>query len=729
MHASSFLPRRGAAVLAGLTLALGGVGLRADTPAKQADAFPTFDNYIQIGVQAPSIDRNEAAFQQRTGQSKTTSGGIEAYHQAKDLGSDTTLTMDGRALGGAEDYLAQFNLAKTDLGTFEVGYKTFRTFYDGVGGFFPLDKKWNAMNPQDLHVDRGQFWVKATVKRPNTPEFEFSYTDSSRDGKKDSLIWGDSDYTGLPNNVPPISQVRKMVPSYRKLDERSQNFEATVRHSVGNTTYSLTYVHEKTDDNDIRYGNRFPGEVKPYPTPAATVLLTPDKMNSEIDYSETDGVNSKMDGITGKTETTITDKIKLSTGFGYQDLDATLTGDRPINTLTPTAVGPVWAPSDNFLNLLADSKVKVFSGLVALDFKPAPAFQARVAVSGEDKRTASTGSFTSVGSSVNATTGVVTVTQTPQVMFSRIKEKSLTPEVQLSYTGFRNTTFYFNGSKQLLDGDERYTTPYNPNTASNGTLANNTMDDSHLNANLGFNWAQSSVFNLRGEVFRKDHSNRSIGYNAGLGSSYVLGYKFDGFKVTATVKPLAQLAFTTRYIYQKGTADVAGVQPLFPTYDSMDAENHMFGETIDWNPTRQVYVQANANVVFNVLKTLNGRGGIAVGTGTNASYSADTVLRNSNNNYVSGSIVTGAVLSKEDNLEVRISYYKSDNYNPEVAVLSMPYGAAVKEASVSVGLKHKFSERMIGNARVGFYDSKNDTTGGNTNYHGPLAYLSLDYAL
>jgi hypothetical protein len=729
MHATNFNLRRGASVIAGLALALGCVGAKAATAAKEVDAFPAFDNYINVGAQATSLSGDEAAFQKRIAQPKSGSLGIEDFHYAMDLDKETTMTVDGRALSGAEDYLAKLNLTKNEVGSIEAGYKSFRTFYDGIGGFFPTSKQWNAMNPEDLHVDRGEFWVTAKIKRPNTPEFEFNFTDGSRTGKKDSQIWGDSDFTGMPNNVPPISQVRKMVPSYRKLDEHNQNLNATMRYSVGNTNYSITLLHEKTDDNDVRFGTRWPGEVKPYPTPASTVLLAPAQMNSTVQYSQTDGMETKMNGITGKTDTAITDKVKLLTGFNYQDLDSTFTGDRPINTLTPTAIGPVWGLANNYLNLLGTSKVKVYTGLVALELKLVPALFAKVGLSAEDKRTQSSGTFTSVAAAVSATTGAVTITQTPQYEFSRIKEKSTTPSLDLSYTGIKNFTFYFSGSKQFVSGDERYSTPYNPLTAGNGTLANNTLDDSHEKLNLGFNWTQSSMLSLRGEVFRKDHSNRAIGYDAGAGTHFDLGYKFDGFKLTAIAKPTAQLSFTSRYVYQKGSAEVAGILPLFPTYDSMDVENHMLGETIDWNPNKQFYAQANVNLVYNVVKTLNGRGGITVGTPPNASYSSDTIVTNADNNYITASILGGAVLTKEDDLQIRFTYYKADNYHPAVAALTMPFGAGAKEISVSAGLKHKFSDRCIGNVKIGYYDSKNDTTGGNTNFKGPMAYVSLDYAL
>ena len=64
-----------------------------------------------------------------------------------------------------------------------------------------------------------------------------------------------------------------------------------------------------------------------------------------------------------------------------------------------------------------------------------------------------------------------------------------------------------------------------------------------------------------------------------------------------------------------------------------------------------------------------------------------------------------------------------------MAILTMPYGAGAKDSIVTVGLKHKFSDRCMGNFKLGYCDSKNDTTGGNTNFRGPLGYVSLDFAL
>jgi len=45
----------------------------------------------------------------------------------------------------------------------------FRTFYDGVGGFFPLSDSFQALSYESLHVDRSTFWLTATLAKPNLP--------------------------------------------------------------------------------------------------------------------------------------------------------------------------------------------------------------------------------------------------------------------------------------------------------------------------------------------------------------------------------------------------------------------------------------------------------------------------------------------------------------------------------------------------------------------------------
>ncbi|MEJ1972348.1 MAG: hypothetical protein WDM96_07770 [Lacunisphaera sp.] len=155
------------------------------------------------------------------------------------------------------------------------------------------------------------------------------------------------------------------------------------------------------------------------------------------------------------------------------------------------------------------------------------------------------------------------------------------------------------------------------------------------------------------------------------------------------------------------------------SYQSMDSKNHLFGETVDWNPSKQVYMQLNVNVVFATIETGYPRaGGLA-----------NDVLRNSDNNYQNGNLVIGFVLNKSTDAQLECTGYRADNYDPLAPPSAVSYGAGAREYTVTAGVKHKLGDRMFLNAKVGYFDSRNDTTGGNTNFKGPVAYLSLDYSL
>jgi hypothetical protein len=690
--------------------------------------MPVFESYIKVSGQAADISGSKSSQAARTQQPKS-GAGLEELRYSKELSKTTNMVIEGRALSGAEDYLGSYKITKAEVGSFDVGYKRFRTFYDGVGGFFPLNNAWFPLKPQELHTDRGQFWAEAKINLPKLPVFTLRYTNELRNGRKDSTVWGDTSFTGIPNNVAPISPVRKIIPSTIQMGERHEEIEAVAKHTVGNTTYQLKLLGDRVNNLDTRFMTRFPGEARLFPAPAATVLVPAANMNNQIVQQQTDGMEATMSALTGSTITVLSPRLTLRTGLSYSLLHSDSTGDRPIWTSTPTAVGVVIAPSNNFQNLMVGSHIKVWTGKVGLDLKPSKDLSATIAVSGEDKYVKSAGSLTNVAAAVNTTTGVVTITPTNQLNWSRVKEQSATPALDVRYTGVANVTLYANGSQRILNGDERYTTPYNPLTAANGTLATNDLGEDHANYAVGANWRQSTQLTLRSEVFNRDHEFLSEGYATRIGDHFLLRNQFTGLKLSAIAKVTPELTFTSRYIYQKGTVHVTGIIPGAEEYDSMKAKNHTLSETIDWAPSQQLYVQANLNVVFDVINTVYPRAGVAPATATNIAWDVNQVLQNANNNYVTGSVMAGAVLSKEDDLQVQFTYYRANNSDAQLASRTQPYGSDLKEYMVTAGLKHKFSDKWIGHAKLGYLDNKNAATGGRTSFRGPLGYVSIEYGL
>ena len=723
----STLVRR-ASLLAGAALALTAVQTRGTEKTATADAFPNFESYIKISGKAASVTGDENAFQNRTQLPRNGGGGIEDLHYVKEVSKDTTMEINGHALAGAEDYLAQFNIAKNEFGSVDFGYKSFRTFYDGVGGFFPTNRQWMPLTQRQLNLDRGKLWVDATLALPNIPVFTLRYSRETRDGQKDSTIWGDTDFTSMPNNVPPISQVRKLVPSYIDVNERTERIELSVKHTLEKTSFQLTLLGEDTKNHDTRYVTRFPGEAKPFPTPASTVLLPAVNMNNQIIQQQADGLESRTSGAMLTTETPLTDKLTLRAGASVQLVTSDFTGDRPLITSTPTSTGVVPITTYTFQGLTGGSHIRITTGNISLTYAATPALSVKFALKGEGEKIRGNSAYNVVAASGTPAT---TLTTTPRVDWANITQNTKTPELDVRYTGFKDFALYANGSLRQVRGVENTTSSYNPLTATNGTLAMNNVFVDYGNYTLGADWRSSGFLTLRTELFSKNHQTESVGFGTGsiLGDYYMLDNKFTGVKATVVLKPSPEFTSTTRFIYQHGKMRVTGFLPTFPAYDSCDDKNQNISETIDWTPNSQFYAQASLNVVLNTIGTVYPRAGTAPATSTNIAWDVNQVLQNSENDYVTATILLGTVASKADDVQFQVNYYRADNGNAFLATRTLPYGVVAKDVSVTVGVKHKFSDRMIGNLKVGYLDSVNDTTGGNTNFRGPLGYISLEYAL
>jgi hypothetical protein len=768
-----------AALVVGVWFAL--AGARAQAPA---DAFPTFESYIKITGQAPSITGNDAAFQKRVQQPKGGGAGIEDLHYSKDLDETTALLFDGRALAGSEDYLAKLNLTKINLGSFEVGYKRFRMFYDGIGGFFPINQTWRTLNPEDLHLDRGAFWAEAKSAMPDKPEFTLRYTNETRNGQKDSTSWGDTDNAGQPYRTlnggiagsNSNATVRKVTPSYLQIDEHHETLEGTVKQRVGKTTYQLTLLGDWSKKMNGRFVTRFPGEqllvtpafatITPAVGTAASQWAT---FQNQVQQSTYDNQDTKTVGLTGSTTTILTPKLTFRTGANYQNVSSDFSGDRIIVTNTPTGPGFVGGlpvtTTYNSRNLAGNSKVRDYTGNLDLEFRANTNFTTTLSLRGEDKSARTHGGYDVVaapnanldlGGGVKPVTGTTVPVTTHVLESSAVDERSLIPVLDLRYTGFTDLALYASINHKFGNGPERNTPPYNPALDPRVAIAPSTPANP-LNQiispqifysnvrhndgeyNVGGNWRCSAALSLRADLFYKGRIYHATGYDTNnivagvvppaapdLNNNYELDSQFRGVKLTALAKTSESLSFTTRYIWQKGKMQVTGFLPIYPVYNSMDSTNHIISETIDWTPTAQFYLQANASMVFNVISTGYPQGGWVAASGV---IPANLIVQNSNNNYSNGDLLAGAVLTKTDDLQVQCAFYRANNYNPQLAPYTQPFGAGARETSFSVGLKHKFSDKWIGNAKVGYIDSKNDTTGGNTNFRGPVGYLSVEYGL
>jgi hypothetical protein len=726
---------RTAGLLAGV-LILPSSPLRA---AAETDALPTFDeNYIKVSAAGMDISGSRAAAQRRTQLPKVGAAGIEAFNVTRELSKVTSLVIDGQALPGAEDYLAQVRMEKKEVGSFEAGYKTFRTFYDGVGGFFPTNSAWVPLQKRALYIDRGKFYVNATVALPKAPVFAFRYTNATRDGRKDSTIWGDTSFTGIPNYslaaLNPVSIARKYLPALNRIDERRQTIEGSVTQTFGKTTALRSLVGTRINNLNSRTVDRFNGELRPFPTiPANPVTVIPARLSNNPNFGyDTQGLKEDSWNLTGKVETALSDTMSVYGSVSYRTSDGDISASRLINLTLASNAGPIngiggfvsaGRPPYSYTSA-GTVKMDIYTANVGLNLKPTKEFALDVGVKAEDASIIAHNFATYVSTFMNQTTGAVAAPQlNPAPNWSRTTQKVWSPELNARYTGIKQFTLFGSVDYRSSPGDYRnQSVSVGPGPAGSSIVlasigaTEEKEKEKYLNAKVGFIWAPATVLNLRAEVFTKDHENRFEGYGESAGDLYVLDYNIYGTRITATFRPVPTWSFLTRYTAQMGDASV-----LTDTYakgDSKDAKRYSISETATWTPDKVLFVQGSVNFVYDTISTAYPKaGGLA-----------NDVLRNADNNYWTGNLLFGFVVDKMTNAQIQGTYYKANNYEPSLAAATMPYGAGGREYSISCGVTRKFSDRWLGSAKVGYFNSRNDTAGGNSDFHGPLAYLSMQHA-
>ena len=727
-------------LVAGALLAL------ASVRASEADALPAFDNnYIKLSATGADIKGSTAAYQARTQNVKSGAVGIEEFRYGYDLQNNVNLQIDGTALPNQEDYKLKFTLTKEELGSVEAGYETFRTFYDGAGGFFPLNNAWLPIYRRPLFVDRGKLFLHATLAMPNRPVFTFKYTNATRDGRKDSTIWGDTDFTGIPILVGtgasnPVSAVRKLVPAYIDLDERNETWEATMRHKVGNTDIVLSYGGQRIDNTQSRSVERFPGELRPYPFPTFT---TPTAISSAINNNRqfglyTTGFRETNHHFGGEFETKLNDKLTLFGGVRYLTAEHEIDKSRLLYTTLATAtgvqsyLGGTNAGGRPPYTVTGDGEMEqtVLTANAGVRLKPMPDLYVEAALRGEKLKDSGTNAANFIATSVVLATGVANQMTPSGVSSFENEETPWTPTLDVRYTGVRNLSLYGSWEYRTASQDEKNVyAGLSVSTGGGNTTVSVTpesfakdIEETHQNITVGANWTPTRLFNIRGEVFTKDHENNFTGYGPSAGGLYVLNYDIAGLKVSTVVKPLNTLSLTTRYILQRSKAAVLhGGLPTAGkngTADGNDSHRHHFTQTINWTPNKSMYLHANVGIVYDEIKTVYPW----------VTQLARDVIRNTNNNYWNADATLGFVVDRDTDALVQATYYRADNYEPELAATALPLDASAKEYTFTVGLKHRFSAKMTGLAKLGFFESKNATRGGNADFRGPLAYLSLQHA-
>lgn len=625
------------------------------------------DNTIGLVLGGASVDGNDAAFQRRLQQDGDFYGGISNFHY--ETGSDVLFAVDGHAVFGNNDFGLVLSATKDGLGYVEAGYKEFRTFYDGSGGYLPGGApSWVPALNDDLHLDRGEAWFEAGLRIEDLPEVTFRYTHSWRDGQKDSTSWYRAPGSGIG-------------PSLWDIDEQRDIFELDVVHNVGNTELGLGLVYE-TDNND---NDRIM---------AAT--------------TQTDSYDADLFSAHAYSVSQLNDDMILSFGYAYTTMDTDTDGSSRITT--PLS-------GHNWFNSYGGGAFNQHVVNANFWWQATPCFVIVPSVRAEFEQS----------------DGTLTVDEIPRLgdpldptrwelltHASDTDYQSLTEQIDMRYDGFENILLYARLMASQSENDTNY--------AVSEDLILDEMRYKDVEADtqkytIGAVWYPTRCANIAAEYYHKKYESdyNNDYWHASSGPGYVVGgldgqlashdITTDDVNVRLTWRPLSNLTLVTRYDWQNITYDTNAYQGDTPQpgVESGESERNIISQSVTYSPLAQMYVTGSVSYVWADTVSAGSQG--------------SNLIASSDNDYLTAGINMGYAIDEKTQVTAGYTYYYAENFMAPAGAVA--YGTDLEEHVISLGMTRQLSESMVWNLGYAYYNSNDGTSGGNNDFDAHMVSSGL----
>ena len=703
---------------------LAAAGVRGGTSDQKNVATATeeqpeeYKNWIELAMGGVITSGDRAQFEQEHrlpgGQPY---GGIQDLHIEGTVSKDILFSLDGHALWDLNDYDVTIQLAKPNFGYIKAGYTEFRSWYDGNGGFFPHNDVFFEPPYPEMHVDRGDAWIELGLRAPEWPEITIRYDHEFRFGQKDSTVWGDTNLTGLA-----VQPTRKIIPSFRNLDERRDILSFEASKTIGNTDVLLGMRYEHDTIDYSLNTERGAGQLPPAVPPPGQQRKVTQKQDDGVDLFSGHGI----------TETRITDNLWFTSGYSYTTLTNDLSGSRIFATHWDEAFGepvPTLGSRDHsFIDLAGTARIKENVFNANLFWMP---FDNLAVLTGfrythenndsdstflEEEPLPNTPPFTPLNPAGGFHYGPpVPVEGARNSDYNRFAER-----LEMRYTGVKNWLFYFQGEweEELGNVDEFQSfdeeIPLDKDT--------NALGQKYT---IGATWYPTMRLNFSGQYFHRIASYDEDVFSGIYPRLIRQDWNVDDFNIRMTFRPklpgvMGTLALVTRYDFVHTSID--GQWEIFPQEDLLaelqtgEIKQHVISESLNWNPLPRFFLQANFSYVLNQTDT--------PANDINLDPQTSPTVVNFRNDYWTVTSGIGYVIDDKTDFFADYYFYCANDYFKN-AVVAMPYGMGATEHAVSATVTRKLSKNMRLLLKYGYFNYRDVTSGGHNNYQAHSLFSSL----
>ncbi len=690
---------------------------------------PEYKNWIELGVGGTIVNGDNAQFEQEHRlPADTAYGGIQDLHFEGPLGKDGLFSVDGHAIFDTNDYDITLQLSKAKLGYIKAGFTEFRSWYDGNGGFFPHDG--GTFFPPafpEMHIDRGDAWIELGLRVPNWPEITIRYEHEFRFGQKDSTIWGDTNLTGLQ---PPFNSTRKIVPSFRDIDEKRDIVSLEISKTIGNTDVLLGMRYEHNTNDYSLNMERGAGQLPPAVPPPGQQRKVTQTQNDDVDLFSGHGI----------TVTRITDNLWFTAGYSYTTITNDLSGTRIFGTHWDEAFGepvPTLGNRDHaFIDLAGMAQIKENLFNANLFWMP---FDNLAILSGfryTHQNNDSESTF--IAEEPVRNTPPFTPTN-PQGGFhygvgepangARNSDYNLFAQrLELRYTGIKDWLFWVQG-----EWEEDYGSVNEFQTIDEEVPLDKNTNALGQKYTIGATWNPSMRFSMAGQYFHRIASYNEDIITADFPRLVDQDWNIDDFNIRMTFRPklparMGSLALVTRYDFVHTSIDSQwffdGDIPGFnrspvgtlAELQSGEIKKHVISEALNWNPLPRFFLQANFSYVLNQTDTPANNIELVPNAGP-------TVV-NFRNDYWTVTSGIGYIIDDKTDFYADYYFYCANDYYKNAAV-AVPYGMGATENAVSATITRQLNKQMRLLLRYGYFNYRDVTSGGHNNYRAHSLYSGL----
>jgi len=653
----------------------------------------SYNNWIDFTAGQAVVSGNRAQFQQQHQTPAGTFGGISDFHFQTGIATNTTMTLDGHAIAGSDDYKLSLGIEREKIGFLRLSYDQSRTWSDGDGGNFPGSGQYYAAPNSALALDRGKLSLEAGWTPEKGPKVTFKYTHSLRDGNEGSTEWG---YAHPAGSV----LARGLSPAFEEIHEHSDSFQLDVTDHIKATDAGLGLRYETGHLDDALKITEYPGE----------------PVQQKI--TDRQGAGYDLFSVHGFTETWVRTNLMVSTGLSYSGTGNDFSASRMYGNDFDAGYAPNAASGFGYYGLAGTSRLHEYVFDLNLFYKPSPhlTIVPSVRVDREDWNATSSGLETlganaPVPFSSDATRGLI----------------DLRERLDLNYSGLTNWAIY--GRADFTEGDG--------NLNQNGGLVpvagigipgvEEQTDDRRFfqKYSAGVRWYPSRVATLdAGGYYKLNHYHYGIGLDSTTNNGIIGDDQYPAFlamqdfetydaNFRLILRPWPNVTAVSRYEFQLSTIDTAPDPAAgLPDVESSRMTSHVIAQDVSWIPWSRLSLQAGLNYV-------------ASQTRTPASDVVQGILE-AQNNYWTLNFSSGLVLDNQTDLNLSYFYYLSGdcrNNSPS----GVPYGAGSQEHAVTATLTRRISANVRLALKYGYYRYNDAAYGGNRDFGANLISASLRY--